>query len=407
MACDTMYMYGPDAGCETEAVLMTIGTRKIRTCARNMVETCNLKRGDNVVIRGGAHTLELLEEVSLECYRKGALPMMIVTSDRYSKAVYKEIPSTTLSKSPKHYVGMVENADALMVVEEFDDPKVAEGFPREKLAARQKAMLPVIDIVYHPKRGKKWLYAGWPTKAAARRYGISFEQFERIVIGGISVPPKELMTVGKKMASRFSNASWIHVWDDKGTDFRVNIARRRANIDDGFVSKQDFDIGDRGANLPAGELFFAPRETVGEGSLYCPITQDRVSGKLVRDVRLKFKNGRLLLDEVKTSSNRDQLIASFRECEKIDQRKYDPVRTLCVAELGIGFNPKIKKAIGYILTDEKVAGTVHLAFGANQSYGGTSSSVMHWDFVTAPGANIEVERRGGKVVPVMIKGKLV
>ena len=106
-------------------------------------------------------------------------------------------------------------------------------------------------------------------------------------------------------------------------------------------------------------------------------------------------------------TNLDQLIASFRDCEAIDGRKYDPVRTLNVAELGIGFNPKIRKAIGYILTDEKVGGTVHLAFGANRSYGGTSDSIMHWDFVSDPGVNIEIERRSGKNVPVMVKGRLV
>ena len=386
---------------------MAVGSKKIRACASNMVETCNLRRGENVIVRGGAHTQELMEEISLECYRKGALPIMMVTSDRYTKAVYDEIPTSTLERPPKHYIGMVENADTLIAIEEIDDPRLAEAFPRKKLAARQRAMLPILDIVYHPKRGKKWLYAGWPTRAAARRYGISFEQFEKIVIGGISVPPKELMVAGKRIASRFRNASWVHVWDGKGTDFRIKIDGRRANIDDGFVSKQDFDIGDRGANLPAGELFFAPRETVGEGSIYCPVTQDRMSGKLIRDVHLEFRKGRLLLETAEARGNKDQLVASFDECEKIDRKKYSPVRTLHLAELGIGFNPKIKKAIGYVLTDEKVSGTVHLAFGHNKSFGGRSDSVMHWDFVSAPGVNVDVKRRDGRVVSVMTEGKLV
>lgn len=400
-------MYRAVAGLHEEARDVTITSKKIKACARNMVETCNLKRGESVIVKGGTHTQQLLEEVALECYRKGALPLIVATSDRYSKAVYDEIPPSTLSKSPKHYVGMVENADTLIAVEEIDDPRVAEGFPRQKLAARQKAMLPIVDIVYHPTRGKKWLYAGWPTEAAAKRYGLSFAEYEKIVIGGISVPPKELMATGRNLAHRFRNASWIHVWDDKGTDFKVNVAGRRANIDDGFISRRDFDIGDRGANLPAGELFFAPRETMGEGTIYCPVTQDRLSGKLVRDVHLRFVRGKLVLEDASAGKNLDQLVSSFRECEVIDSKKYKPVRTMCLAELGIGFNPRIKKAIGYILTDEKVGGTVHLAFGSNRSYGGTSDSIMHWDFVTAPGINIELERRGGRTVPVMTDGKLV
>ena len=386
---------------------MSPSKSQVRTCAKNMVDSCNLSRGDSVIVKSGAHNQELLEHIALECYRRGAVPIILTSSDRLAKAVYDEISASTLSTVPKHYVGMVRDADMLIAVEEIDDPKVAEGFPRDKLTAKQRGMLPVYDLIYDPKDGKKWLYAGWPTEAAAKSYGIPYKQLERIIVGGISVPSKELMRTGMKMLSKFKDASDVHVWDGKGTDFRVNVRGRRANIDDGFISKDDFKAGDRGCNLPAGELFFAPHETVGEGTIYCPITRDRMSEKLIRDVRLEFKDGRLLLNKTEAANDVDQLVASFKECERIDRKKYDPVRTKNVAELGIGFNPKIKRAIGYILTDEKVWGTVHVAFGSNNTYGGESESIMHWDFVSAPGINIEVERDGGKTTRVMTKGKLV
>jgi aminopeptidase len=386
---------------------MTPGRRQMAECAKNMVETCNIKRGDSVAVRGGAYAQELLEEISLACLRKGAVPLMMVTSDRYSKAVYGEIPASTLSIVPKHYVGLIKESDLLIAVEELEDPKVAEGFPREKLAARRKATLPILDIVYHPTDGKKWLYAGWPTSKAAKRYGIPYKELETIVVGGMAVPPKTLMKIGTSMARRLRNASWVHVWDDKGTDFRVCVEGRRINIDDGFISKSDYDAGDRGANLPAGEVFIAPLENKGEGTLYCPVTRDRISERILRDVRLEFEGGKLRLDKVQARGRgADQLVASFEECEATDRGKYSPVRTTNLAELGVGFNPNIKKAIGYILTDEKVSGTVHVAFGHNNTYGGTSDSVMHWDFVSAPGVNIEIERDSGKTTRLMTKGRL-
>jgi aminopeptidase len=387
--------------------IMTTSRKNIVACAKSMTETCNIGRGECVLVRGGVHTQELLEEISLECYRRGAVPILTATSDRYAKAVYDEIPASTLATVPKHLVSAVKDTDTLIIVEELDDPSIADGFPRNKLVARQKANLPLLDIVYHPTKGKKWLYAGWPTEAASKRYDVPYADLEKFIIGGISVPPKTLMKIGQDLARRFKDARWVHVWDNKGTDFRVDISKRRVNIDDGFVSKSDYDVGDRGANLPAGEVFFAPKETVGEGTLYCPITQDRMSGKLVTDVHLEFKGGKLLTDKTTASSNADQLVASFRECEKIDREKFSPVRTANLAELGIGFNPKITRAIGYILTDEKICGTVHLAFGANKSYGGRSESVMHWDFVSAPGANIDVEKTNGRTRQVMRRGKLV
>ncbi len=386
---------------------MAITDRKIAECAKRIVDTCNVKRGEGVVVKGGAHTQRLLEDISIECYKRGGIPTMIVTSDRYSKRIYDEIPAKTLEIVPKQYVGMAKAADTLIMVEDLDDPSVAEGFPREKVAARQKANLPLYDILYHKTDGKKWLYAGWPTKAAAKSFGIPYPLLEDIIIGGISVPSSQLMKIGKGMAKAFKDAEWAHVWDGKGTDFRVNVRGRRINIDDGFTSDEDFRVGDRGANLPAGELFIAPKETVGEGTLFCPITRDRMSEKLVTDVRLEFKAGKLLLDKVTAKKNLDALVASFKECEAIDKKKYKQVRTRHVGELGIGYNPRIKKAIGYILTDEKVHGTVHVAFGSNNTYGGESESTMHWDFVSAPGVSIEVERTDGKTVPLMIKGKLV
>ena len=85
----------------------------------------------------------------------------------------------------------------------------------------------------------------------------------------------------------------------------------------------------------------------------------------------------------------DHMIDTFQRCLEIDKNEKE-VRTTNIGELGIGCNPAIDKAIGYILTDEKLGGSAHVAFGSNISYGGTSKSTMHWDFVTHPSATIEI-----------------
>ncbi len=386
---------------------MAITAKKILKAARNIVTTSNLSKGDSVAIVGGAHTMVLLEEIALESYRKGAIPTIVVTSDRYLKRVYDEIPASTLGIVPKGLVGLAKASDMIIAVEEYENPRIREGFPRAKLKAKQKANLPINKLMSDPKSGKKWLYAGWPTPAAASRWGVSYPEFEEIVLGGMSVPPETLKRVGRTMERKVRGAAWVHAWDSKGTDFRVKVSGRFINIDDGIISKQDYDRGDRGANLPAGELFIAPVETEGGGTLFCPLTQDRMTDVLVRDVMIEFEDGVLQLDKVRASKNKSSLVSSFRQCEEIDKTRYKPVRTRNVAELGIGLNPRIKKATGYILTDEKITGTVHLAFGLNKGYGGKSESTMHWDFVTAPGINVEVESRDGTSKMVIDKGRLV
>ena len=99
---------------------------------------------------------------------------------------------------------------------------------------------------------------------------------------------------------------------------------------------------------------------------------------------------------------------SFTECEKMDRNNNVPqLRTYNVAEFAIGCNPKITKAIGYILTDEKINGSVHVAFGGNNFFGGESISQMHWDFITTPKANVTVEYMDGTKKLIMEQGKMI
>jgi aminopeptidase len=178
------------------------------------------------------------------------------------------------------------------------------------------------------------------------------------------------------------------------------------NLDDGFVSDHDIEIDDLGNNLPAGEVFIAPRETRGSGSIFCPITKDRFSGRIIRDLELSFDKGVLDLASIRASDNHDTVVKSFKQAMKIDEQTRTKIRTLNVAELGIGCNPKITNSIGYVLTDEKVVGSVHVAFGNNYSYGGTSKSAMHWDFVTMPRITMVANLEGGGERTVMKDGKL-
>ena len=368
-----------------------ITKEKIVKCAEAIVNGMNLKKGEAVLIRGGTHTQELLEEIGILCYKRGASPIISATTDAYSTRVYDEIPKETLEITPKHYLGMVKEIDASIVVEPFQDPEIQTRFPREKMTARQKATVPIRKELYGEEtgKGKKWTYAGWPTPEAAKFYRIDYNALERLIIEGMMVPASTLKENCSRLAKRLRGKDMLHMTDGKGTDFTCKIKGRRINEDDGVVDDHDIEINDLGNNLPAGELFIAPHETVGEGTLYCPITVDRFSNKIIKDVTLHFKKGKLLLDECTAGTNRDQIIDSFNRCLEIDKKEKE-VRTTNIAELGIGCNPAIDRAIGYILTDEKLGGSVHVAFGSNFSYGGTSKSGMHWDFVTHPSATIEV-----------------
>ena len=91
---------------------------------------------------------------------------------------------------------------------------------------------------------------------------------------------------------------------------------------------------------------------------------------VVEDVTLEFREGRVV------SARAERGDAYLQATLDTD----DGARIL--GELGIGTNFGIDRAIGAILFDEKIGGTVHLALG--KSYpetGGTNESVVHWDLI--------------------------
>ena len=392
-----------------------IDKQKIKTCAENIARSINIKEeGEYVLIKGGFYTHELLEEIGLSILRKGGIPHITSTSDYFDESIFTDdlIKANIIEKTPLHYLKLIENIDAYIAIEHLEDPSIRNKAPKEKLEAYQKSIAPIRNILYGFKEeyapGKKWCYAAWPSKKAAKFFNIDYNLFEKFIVDGMLIPTEEFTRIVKNLGDKFENAKKVYVSDSYGTDFWVSIENRVKILDDGILSEEQIDLGDLGGNLPAGEVFFAPIETQGEGKIFCPLTKERYTHKFVKNVELPFKDGKLLLDKVTADSNLDILTEAFKQREQIDIANNVPeLRTYNVGELGIGCNPVITKAIGYILTDEKINGSVHVAFGFNKSFGGTSTSQMHWDFVTAPNANITVEYKDGTKRTIMENGKLI
>ncbi|MHA1233922.1 MAG: aminopeptidase [Promethearchaeota archaeon] len=392
-----------------------VDIKKIKLCAETIVNAINIQRkGENILVKGGTYSQDLLEEIALEVYRNNGIPVILSSSDNYTNTIYQDdsIKSDILEIFPEHYRKLIENIDAYIVIEPYEDPGVLGDAPREKLNAKIKHNAPLKDILYGGTKeytpGKKWCYAGWPSRKAAKYYNVEFDLLEKFIVGGMSVPQTKMGEITKNLGRFFENAKNVYVSDDLGTDFTVTIQDRPMILDDGLLSDDRIALGLLGGNLPAGEVFFPPHEKIGEGTLFCPLTRDRMTNKIIKNTNLKFKDGKLLIDEVTSDEHQTELINTFKDSEKIDKEKNLPeLRTYNVAELGIGCNPEITKAIGYILTDEKINGSVHLAFGSNKMMGGTSVSQLHWDFVTAPQANITVEYKNGTKKQIMEKGKLI
>jgi aminopeptidase len=383
-----------------------IGYDIYKKLASNAMRSLNIRDGDAVLITGGAHQQEFLEELAINIAGRGGEPFIHSVSDDYQKKYLDICTPEQLKRTPKILKGIATSMDAYITVEPYQDPAIKNLF-REKLAARSRGMQPVSDII-HAKPGKRWLYIGWATEPMARMYGISAELLERLVIGGATVDYDKVSADCAKLKRLLLNVKYVHATDPYGTDIRLMIEGRRINCSDATWTQEKEEAGQLGGNLPTGEVFIAPIETYGEGKLFCPLTVDDLTrSTIIKGVTLEFKDGMLQLDKCKADNGEDVLKDTILKLAEMDNDLYGDRNALRVAEIGIGLNPAIDRAIGYILTDEKIGGSIHVAFGRNETYGGKTKSHMHWDFVTAPEITLEVEYISGEKKTLIKAGKLV
>lgn len=138
----------------------------------------------------------------------------------------------------------------------------------------------------------------------------------------------------------------------------IDISQRNGVPSPG-VYKQAGQCG----NLPSGEAYIAPLENGSNGEMIIDGSMVGI-GKLETPLRMVIKEGKLVRVEGEGSEKLHILLKNERNA------------TLC--ELGIGTNEKALLN-GVILEDEKVYGTVHVAFGTNTSFGGVNKAECHMD----------------------------
>jgi leucyl aminopeptidase (aminopeptidase T) len=145
----------------------------------------------------------------------------------------------------------------------------------------------------------------------------------------------------------------------KGSEMRFDLSGRTAIADDGDLT-EPAAFG----NLPCGEGFISPAG--GSGVLvatsvgHLGITDERVELH-VEDGRLTSATGTL-----------GEGLAEHLDAYGPDGRH--------LAELGVGTNDQAQLT-GNMLEDEKLLGTVHVAFGASAAIGGTVNVPVHEDSV--------------------------
>lgn len=214
------------------------------------------------------------------------------------------------------------------------------------------------------------------TASCGVRYA-SMPHFTRdMFFGAMNVDWEQLAQGTNTLGRSLHGADSCEVRSPNGTRVSFEVSGRPVMVDDGILRK----AGEFG-NLPAGEVFIAPVEDTTEGTL---VIEWGPLDRFPSPVTVRIEKGRAV-----SVSGEDR--GSVRWLE--DALAAHPENSN-VAELGIGTNPAATRPDN-ILESEKILGTIHVAFGDNHTFGGTTVAPYHQDFVVFNASLVAVWEKGG------------
>ena len=194
--------------------------------------------------------------------------------------------------------------------------------------------------------------------------GVTAEMLARVM----AVDFETMAARSRAVAGVLSAGRIARVTCPLGTDLTIDLSEHEAIADDG-------DLTDRGAfgNLPCGEGFIAPMG--GEGRAF--VASLAPLGLSEEPAVLTLRDGHLVAAEGGLGPEYLARLTAHGE------------QGTNLAELGVGTNDRAILT-GSVLEDEKILGTVHIAFGASAGIGGNVSVPIHLDSVVLD-ATLEVD----------------
>jgi leucyl aminopeptidase (aminopeptidase T) len=226
-------------------------------------------------------------------------------------------------------------------------PTVAAAF-----AACDVFLAPCLPSLSHTKARKAASEQG---ARGATLPGVDAELLARLMSAEFDLMARR----SARVAELLTQSDEAHFTCPAGSDMRFDLRGRSAISDDG-----DLTAGGAFGNLPCGEGFISPAG--GSGVFY-----GRTVGHLgmsEEPVELRVEDGRLSATSGALADRLGEHLDAFGP----DARH--------LAELGVGTNDRAVLG-GNLLEDEKILGTLHVAFGASAGIGGTVNVPVHEDVV--------------------------
>ena len=248
-------------------------------------------------------------------------------------------------------------ADAVLALMAERDSHAAEPPPPVAAAMREAdvVLAPTVQSLSHTAARKAASESG---ARIATLPGVTEEMLARVM----SADMAELRRRGHAIADILNSGTEARITCANGSDLRLGLTGRTAIPDAGELTGPSAF-----GNLPCGEGFISPDDRACDGTL---VVDGTIAGVGIPDspVTLTVEGGRL----VGATGAEGAALVELLTADSEDGRT--------IAELGVGTNEKALLT-GNVLEDEKILGTVHVAFGASAAIGGRIQVPVHLDCV--------------------------
>lgn len=328
---------------------------RIVKLAHNLVDySVGAKKGDKILIEAFDIPYPLIAELVKAAYEAGAQPFVTNIDTRVRAELIKGMTDEQLKAWSKIDAAAMSQMDCYIGVRGSLNAYENSSVPSERM---DKYMSLYNHPVHHEIRVKKlrWVVLRYPSASMAQLAGMSTEAFEDHYFNVCNLDYSKMEKAMTPLVELMNKTDKVRIVA-KDTDITFSIKNIPAVKCAGHM------------NIPDGEVYTAPVKNSINGVITYN-TPSVYNGGKFDWVRLKFKDGKIIEQD---SSNKEKSESIFNTD---DGARY-------VGEFAIGVNPFINSAIGDILFDEKIAGSIHFTPGCcyDDAYNGNISAV-HWDLV--------------------------
>jgi leucyl aminopeptidase (aminopeptidase T) len=362
---------------QNPAITMSIAHRIVNQCLR-------INDKDNVTIFFYPHNLTLAEDISEECFKKGADVNLSLYTDRFYQAYLKELNVESLREPSVFCKALSESSTAEVWLSGVYDPSIFQKLPPEKMVAdgegESKAHGP-----YAKKTRALEVLLALVTKPRAKTYGFNFEKWQKMILAVSNVDYGQLTKTGRQLRIKLSKVRKIQITASNGTKITFEPRPNEWNISDGVIDSTDIKEKHVQDSIPTGALYNIPEPDSADGTIVFNTTTP-YAGMSIGKVKWRFTDGKLTAFQTDSSSRKlkDEWTKATGDKSKL-------------AQFTIGFNPKAET--GYSI-NHIALGAVTVAIGGNSIYGGTNKSGFHFAH-TLTGATLKAD---GKTI--LKNGKL-